>query len=631
MNKSLDAAISLIRQVASLLYVCFLLKQFLAPDQPLLVLPVFAFSSIGLVYLWKPLTINDQQHWFTQMFDLICFALCVYIVTHYIFSTDRLQTRIEGVDPVMFGDLFAFGVGIPIMLEAVRRSGGMGLVSVLLLFLSYGFLGGHLPGWFYFSGFSINDFVEFTVLGTEGVFGVCTSAMVTFVFYFIFFGAAFSATGGGQIFIDLALALTGRLTGGAAKTAIVSSALFGTISGSALANVTSTGVLTIPLMKSSGYTPEQAGAVEAIASTGGQLMPPIMGVAAFVMADLLGIPYSEVAMAGVLPSLAFYIALFINVDLIARKRGIGGFDYKATMANMAPVRPRLHLLAGPIVLVLCLMCGYSASMSAMVGTVASLICPLLRVHTRYELKRFYTIFMDIARQMADVAVPVASVGIIIAVAIQSGLAIKFVALLAQMGSGNLYLSLLLVILGCLVLGLGLPTVAAYIISAVMFVPALTDLGLPRLAAHFFVMYYSVLSMVTPPVALAAFAASAIAKANPYKTGFTAFNIGFVIFILPFGFVNDTALLWQGPLPHIALAAFGIVCGTGAWAVALQGYLGGLLSMPVRIAFGVISFAIVFDPTLGLWWNIAMCGFTGLCLWRFMAHRAQSRAALGGTQ
>ena len=621
MIKAYDRAVELFRQAASLVYVAFLLKQFIAPDQPLFVLPLFAFSSVGLVFLWKPLLVQGKPNWFGRLLDLACVLVCLYLVVHYAESSLRLQTRIEGVDPVKFGDLVAFCLGVPVLLEAVRRTGGMGLVSILVLFLGYGFLGNKLPGWFNFIGFSLTDFVEFTVLGTEGIFGVCTSAMVTFVFYFIFFGAAFSATGGGQIFIDLALSLTGRLTGGAAKTAIVSSALFGTISGSALANVTSTGVLTIPLMKSSGYSPEQAGAVEAIASTGGQLMPPIMGVAAFVMADLLGLPYARIALAGILPSLAFYFALFINVDLIARKRGIAGFDYEATMHNMAPIKPRLHLLAGPVALVLCLVLGYSASMAAMVGTLASLLCPLLRVHSRYSLHRFYQIFLDIAKQLADVTVPVAAVGIIIAVAIQSGLAIKFVALLASLGEGNLYLSLLLVILGCLVLGLGLPTVAAYIISAVMFVPALTNFGLPKLAAHFFVMYYSVLSMVTPPVALAAFAAAAIAKGNAYRTGFTAFGLGLVIFILPFGFVRDLALLWEGTPAHIMLAAVGILCGTTAWAIALQGYLAGNLNMVERLLFAVASFTIVFEPTLTLWWNAAMGLFLVLCGWRFLRRTA----------
>jgi TRAP-type uncharacterized transport system fused permease subunit len=217
-----------------------------------------------------------------------------------------------------------------------------------------------------------------------------------------------------------------------------------------------------------------------------------------------------------------------------------------------------------------------------------------------------------------VAVPVTSVGIVIVVSIQSGLAIKFVGLLAQLGEGYLLLSLLLVIIGCLVLGMGLPTVAAYIIGAVMFVPALNNLGVDKLAAHFFVMYYSVLSMVTPPVALAAFAAAAIAKANPYKTGWTGFGLGLAIFVLPFAFVNDQALLWQGTLPHILLACFGILCGTSAWAIALQGWLGGMLRMPVRLLFVVICFVIIWEPTLSPGWNVCVAAFillTGAAFWK----------------
>ncbi|MCL2000813.1 MAG: TRAP transporter fused permease subunit, partial [Planctomycetes bacterium] len=446
----------------------------------------------------------------------------------------------------------------------------------------------------------------------EGLMGVTASAITSFVFYFILFGAFFSATGGGKVFIDLAMKVTGRQVGGPAKTAIVSSALFGTISGSALANVTATGVLTIPLMKRAGYTPEQAAATEAIASAGGQLMPPIMGVAAFVMADLLGIPYSNIALAGVLPAIAFYFALYVNVDLLARKRRLKNIDAGAESQGEEPVLRRIHLLLAPISLVTTLMLGYSAPMAALVGTAAALIAPFLRRSTWYGVRKFYASVVDVGRQMADVSVAVTAVGIIIMVSIQSSLALKFVTLLAELGRNNLFASLLLVVLGCLILGMGLPTVAAYIIGAIMFVPALRNLGIDRLPAHFFVMFYSVLSQVTPPVALAAFAAAAIAKANPYKTGFIGVGLGMAIFILPFGFIRDQALLWQGEPLKILIAGIGISCATGSWAIALQGWLGGgILRLPVRLVFAVVCFIIVYEPTFSLAWTVCFSVFAVL--------------------
>lgn len=498
------------------------------------------------------------------------------------------------------------------MLEAVRRTAGLGLVVLLLAFIGYGFFGGYAPGWFRFMDFDLKTFAELTVLGNEGLMGVTASAIVSFVFYFILFGAFFSATGGGKIFIDLAMKLAGRRVGGPAKTAIVASALFGTISGSALANVTSTGVLTIPLMKSAGYTPEQAGAVEAIASSGGQLMPPVMGVAAFVMADLLGVPYSTIALAGVIPAVAFYFALYICVDLLARKKDLKGVAAVAGRSGEEPVARRLHLLLAPICLVAALVMGYSAPMAALVGTAAALLAPFLRRGTWYGPKKFYASLVGVGRQMADVSVAVTAVGIIIMVSIQSGLAIKFVGLLAELGKDNLLASLFLVILGCLILGMGLPTVAAYIIGAIMFVPALGNLGIEKLPAHFFVMFYSVLSQVTPPVALAAFAAAAIAGANPYKTGWIGVGLGMAIFILPFGFIRDQALLWRGEWHNILIAAIGIVCATASWAIALQGWLGGgMLRWPARIVFAVVCFVIVYEPTFSPGWTVCFLLFVAL--------------------
>lgn len=393
---------------------------------------------------------------------------------------------------------------------------------------------------------------------------------------------------------------------------LLGSSLFGMVSGSAVANTTSTGVLTIPIMHRSGYSKDQAAATEAIASTGGQLMPPIMGVAAFVMADMLGVPYTDIAAAGIIPAAAFYFALYIIIDLRARKSGIG--NIAADDLVMKPIKPRLHLLAAPIILIAFLIIGYSAPYAALAGTITALIAPLLRKNTRYSPRDCYPIVLDITKQMAWVSVPLASVGIIMVLATQSNLAFKFVSLLTDIGADNLYLSLLMVIFGCIIMGMGLPTVAAFIIGSIMFVPALVGLGIDKLAANLFVMYYCVLSMVTPPVALCSYAAAAIAKSNASKTGITAFSYALVIFLVPFSFITDPAVLWQGSFLDILIAFCGMMLATFSWAVFLQGWLGKQLIIIERMIFLIASLVLVLKASGTLVWLLAFMVLLGMLAW-----------------
>ena len=591
------------RFAASIAYLLFLLKQFLWPDPPIFTAPIHVFSALALVFMYYPLKSgNPGRSRLFNALDLIMVVCCMGIIYHYYSETYRIQSRIEYIDDVLFQDKLVFAVGILMLLEGVRRIVGWSLLSVIILFLLYGFFGNHVPGWVGFKSFSFEEMTELITMSTSGIYGVTASTAVNFVFYFLMFGAIFSATGGGKIFIDLALCVTGRLKGGAAKGALVGSALFGTISGSAVANVTSTGVLTIPLMRRTGYSAEQAAATEAIASTGGQLMPPIMGVAAFVMAELLAIPYSRIALAGIIPAVSFYFALFMIIDLRSRKSNTGNIDPEDLKFD--PILPRLHLLAGPVALVIALFVGYSAPYSALIGCAASLVAPFLRSHTRYGIKDIIGMIKDVAKQTANVSIPLASVGIIMGVAMQSNLAMKFVTKLTYVGGDSLTISLLMIILGCLIMGMGLPTVAAYIIGSVMFVPAVVNLGIDVLAANFFVMYYCVLSMVTPPVALASYAAAGLAKANTLKTGNIAFALSFVVFIIPFGFIVDPALLWEGELPQILLAFVGLLMATFSWAVFLIGWLGANLNILPRLLFLACSFTIVLEKSTETLWHVA---------------------------
>jgi TRAP transporter 4TM/12TM fusion protein len=608
----------------SFVYVGFLLTQFFRPVSPLAAATFHVYVAVALVFAFNPLDWRPGlPRWAGRAIDLSAVAVSLTIVWLYWENLRRLERRLEMIDPIFAVDIFMHVAGVVLIFEAVRRSVGWSLLTVVLAFLAYGYLGPWFPGWMAFPGFTLPTQAELITMQTEGVFGVTASAAINFVFYFVLFGAVFTFTGGGALFIDLAMRLTAGLKGGAAKMSLVGSALFGMVSGSAIANTTSTGVLTIPIMHRSGYTKDQAAATEAIASTGGQLMPPIMGVAAFVMADLLGVPYVQIAAAALIPAAAFYFALFVIVDLRARKSGVG--DVAPEFLKIPPVAPRVHLLLSPAAMIGALVAGYSAPYAALVGCAVALVAPLARASTRYTLRGLFDTVIDTARQMAWISAPLAAVGVVMVIATQSNLALKFVRLLTEMGAGNLYLSLVMVILGCIIMGMGLPTVAAYIIGSLVFVPALMDLGVERLAAHLFVLYYCVLSMVTPPVALCSYAAAAIAKSNANRTGLLAFGYSLVIFLVPFGFINDPHVLWQGSGFEIAVGAAGMFLATFAWAVFLQGWLRGDLNWIERAGFFGLSLGLVVMPTLSAGWAVAVAGLVLLIGWRMALRPRLSHA------
>ncbi len=600
-----------LQSIISIVYVAFLIRQFFTPDSPLMAASLHVYMATALVFAFAPLQFRNKGLLFLgRTLDLLCIGASLYLCYHYLVNAARLEVRLEMIDDILNVDLVAYVLGLLLIFEGVRRSVGFSLLGMILLVMIYAYFGSFFPGWTAFPGFDTPTMAELLTMKADGLFGITASTAVNFVFFFVMFGAIFTFTGGGGVFIDLAMIATARLKGGAAKMSLLGSALFGMVSGSAVANTTSTGVLTIPIMHRAGYTREQAAATEAIASTGGQLMPPIMGVAAFVMADMLGIPYTDIAAAGIIPGIAFYFALFVIVDLRARKLGIGNIAPQDLKYD--PILPRAHLLLSPIILIAFLVIGYSAPYCAFVGSAVALLAPLLRKSTRYPITGLYHMTIDVAKQMAWLGVPLASVGIIMVIATQSNLALKFVQLVTSVGEGSLYLSLLMVILGCIVMGMGLPTVAAYIVGSIIFVPALVDMGVDRLAANFFVMYYCVLSMVTPPVALCSYAAAALAKSDSTKTGLIAFSYALVVFLVPFSFIADPTILWQGSIIHIIVAFIGMMGATFAWGVFLTGWLNVNLSLVERLLFLVISLGIVIEPTWSPVW-LTMMGVLGLTL------------------
>ena len=574
------------------------------PQAPLVQRPLHLILALALFFLWNPLNSRRLGRAWGVVIDSFLTAATCAGGAYYLLSSTRLTERMEGIDPVEVVDICLGILLLTVLLEAVRRAVGWSLLTILLLFLGYAFVGKWVPGWLSFSGFSLGQAVEILTMSLNGVLGITTQTSLQFVFYFIVFGAVYSSIGGSQLFIDIGLRFSGRHRAGAAKAAVVSSSLMGSISGSAVANVAATGVFTIPLMRKAGYSREQSAAIEAVSSTGGQLMPPIMGVAAFLLAEMLQTDYTSVALAGLTPALAFYTTIFVQVDLDARKTGVGTAQNETT-GTQPPILGRLYLLIPAVLLVLLLLSGYSATYSATAATAACLVIGLVQPRNRLNLRRLIDALSEGTRQASQVAVPIAAIGIIIAVAIQSNLALKFSSQLIAGGDGSWLGSMLLIMVGCLIMGTGLPTVAAYIIGAILFVPALLEMNISEMQAHFFVMYYCVLSMITPPVALASYTAAGIAGSQTMRTSLLACRLSFVSFLIPFAFVFDERLLGQGAFGWVGIAFLSLLAGSAGWAVALVGYLNRSLTLVERLPIALASVVLIFAPTASLLWFLAL--------------------------
>lgn len=606
-----------------LLFLGFQFWTLIWPLEPLYERAFHVAIALTLVFVAHP-SGGMEQTWMHRSWQFSMLLGVAAVAAYYLTELPRLTTRIENVDVIETWDVVMSGLMVLLLLEAVRRTVGWMLVCVLLVFLGYGLLGSALPAPMGFGHIGIPEWAEMLTMTTSGVLGVTAATSVNFIFYFVFFGVVYSAVGGGGLFIDMAMRLVGKSKGGGAKVAIIGSSLMGTISGSAVANVTATGVFTIPLMKRTGMSGERAGAVEAIASTGGQLMPPVMGIAAFVMADLLNIPYSRIALAGVLPALAFYVSLYLLSDLHARKNGVGTLT-DADFSEVRPIQPRLHLLLPPVVLIAGLVAGYSAQMAVIAATITAFVVPILNRTTRYPLSRLFEILKESGVQAAVIAAPIAAIGIVITVAIQTNLAMKFASAVVEMGSGQNLLTLLFVVVGCIIMGMGLPTVAAYIIGAILYAPAMQKLGYSELQSHFFVMYYCILSMVTPPVSLAAFAAAGIAKTDAMRTSMVAFGMSAVAFLIPFAFVVDEALLFEGNWVQLLIATIGLLFSTAVWAVGVVGYFQRHLNLAERIVIALCGALALLSPTGSYFWTSGLILSGAYLVWIW---KNQRRAVVG---
>jgi TRAP transporter 4TM/12TM fusion protein len=519
--------------------------------------------------------------WYDWLAAAASGAAAAYIAVRYPKLVDLILLR--PADAVVVGvALFA------LLLEALRRATGRALPAIILAFVLYGVFADLMPGRLEGRASDWRQLAGYLTLDTNAMLGVPIKIGTTIVVTFILFGSLLTVTGGSRFFTELALLGMGRFRGGSAKIAVVASALFGSISGSAVANVVATGVVTIPMIKKSGYAPHQAGAIEAVASTGGQLMPPVMGAAAFLMAEFLQIPYSQVVIAALVPALLYYAALFIQADLEAAKRGITRVA-EAEIPRARDVLPGLHFVVPFVVLIVGLFNFNIQPETAVLGSAASLIVLSLAFGYRGERPRIRALldaFRATGIGVIEIILITAGAGFVIGVLSVSGLGFNLTLALVQIGAGSLLVLLLLAALVCIILGMGLPTAGVYVLLAALVAPAMVQVGVLPIAAHMYVMYFGMMSMITPPVAIAAFAAAGLARADPMRTGWEACRFGWSAFVVPFLFVLSPTLLLIGPADAVALAILTAALGIWLTSIGLAGYFMRPMGPGLRVAFGV---------------------------------------------
>lgn len=523
--------------------------------------------------------------WFDYVLLLLAAAPIVYIFVNYQYIVNRIY-YIDDLSPM---DMVMGVLLTAIVLEATRRVIGWALPITALIFLFYGLFIARLEPM---------RMLDQLYMTTEGIFGIPLSVSASYVLIFVLFGSFMERTGTGQLFMDFAMSLTGHTAGGPGKVSVVSSSLFGTISGSAVANVMVDGPISIPLMKRSGFPPHFAAGVEATASTGGQIMPPIMGAAAFVMAEFLAVSYGQVVIWAIIPAILYYVACFAAVHFEAKRRGLMGLP-RSELPRMGNVmRERGHLFI-PVVLILVVMySGYSAPLAALVGTLACFPVAALRRSSRgyVNWSNLMDAFVDGARNALGVATACACAGIVIGVVTLSGLGIVFTQFVTHLSQDSLLLALVLTMCAGIVLGMGMPTTPAYIIMTALLVPAIIKFGVIPPAAHMFAFYFAVLSAITPPVALAVFAAAGIAKADLWASGWAAVKIGAAGFIVPFMIIYEPALLMIGTWPAIIGAFITASSGILLFAAGLHGYFITRTTHWQRAVL-VVAGLLLIDPGL----------------------------------
>ncbi len=577
--------------IASVMIVAYILSSY----RSLTGIPLLPVASLVLTLVWAAI---GSRAWAMRWFDwfgvVASLAICAYIAYRYEPLTQEIALLpTEGI--------LGSAILLLLVLEATRRTSGGVLVAIILVLVAYVFIGPHLPGDFATRPVTPARLIVYLGLDTNGMIGVILGVAVLIVVPFTLMGQVLGRTGGAAYFADLAMSAMGNFRGGAAKIAVVGSALFGMISGAAVSNVVAVGIVTIPLMGRSGFSPRKAAAIEAVGSTGGQLMPPIMGAAAFIMAEFLQVSYGAVVIAAIIPAVLYYAALFMHVDLEAAKQRIGAAQVEDAPSFREVLRSGWHFpipiaflivtIAYPeifqipieraaiystfILIVLCLLFGYRGS-KVSVGEMARAV-------------------LDTGRAALDIVLIGAAAGMVVGALSVSGISFGLTLQLIALSGENLFILLLLTALISIILGMGMPTVSVYVLTATLLAPSLVKLGVTPMAAHMYVMYFGMLSMITPPVAIAAYAAANIARVSGWQTGWTAVAVGWSTFFIPFLFVLEPALLMAGPWWWIAWQFTRNILGIFMGTAAIVGFAFAPLSTVMRLVFGAAALAILIPP------------------------------------
>jgi TRAP transporter 4TM/12TM fusion protein len=548
----------------------FLVGYTLLENRYLYLLLALFFSLTFLIFPATRRSPRDRVPWY----DVVLF-LAAAVVPLY-FSWHGLRIIQEAWDfrgPTTA--VVAGGILWLLVLEGARRAGGHALFTLLVVISLYPIYAGHLPGPIAGLSMSLPDAIRYQTMSVEAILGIPMRVFATLIVGFIIFGSALQATGGGRFFIDLSMAILGAVRGGPAKVAIVASGLFGSMSGSVVSNVLSTGAVTIPTMKRTGFRPEVAAAVEATASTGGTLMPPIMGAVAFVMASILGVPYLVVAIAAFIPSMLFYMSLFFQLDAYAARNQLQGLPWVEVPSFWRTLKTGWFYLGAFALLVFLLVAMRREAHAPFYATAALIGLAMIRPQTRFTARTFVAFLAEVGRTLSELVTILAAVGLIIGALAVTGVAGTFASDVIRLAGGSILLLLLLGAVACFILGMGMTATAAYVFLAVVMAPALVQQGLNPIAVHLFILYWAMLSFITPPVAIGAYAAASVAQCNPMRAGFEAMRFGAVKYALPFFFVYNPVLVAQGTVGQILVVTLAATLGVGLIAYALQGYLLGL--------------------------------------------------------
>ena len=579
--------------------------------------------TFGLIFLMS-LSSSLKKKGFSLVMDLVLLAAAMISMAHIFLNYEYVVTRYPYVQSLSSWDFWLGIVVTLLLLEASRRTIGWALPLTAVAFLLYGLFGQHLPGLLRHTGFSLETLIDQLYLTTEGIFGIPLGVSATYVILFVIYGAFLEESGTGEAFTNFATSLVGGTKGGPGKISCVSSSLFGTISGSAVANVMVDGWLTIPLMKRAGFRPQAAAAIEATASTGGQIMPPVMGAAAFVMAEFTGISYLDICKHALVPALLYYLALFMAIHFEASRSGLLGLPKEERPSLSSVMREKGHLFIPIGVIVYFMIAGYTPMLACLYAIASVLPSSFLRKGSRMDLGKILRALEAGARNMLPVAAACACAGIVVGIINLTGLGLKFTSIMLDVAGGSLAPALILTMITGIILGMGLPTTAAYIVQASLLIPGLIKLGIPVIAAHLFVFYFAILSAITPPVAMAVYAAAGISGSNVWQTGLQALRMGATGFIVPFMFVYGPSLLMMGNWLEIITAIVSASVGVILLSSGLMGWFLGETRLWQR---GLLVFSAILLIRPGLTTDLLGAGSALiLALWQAVERKRRAKAS-----